>query len=474
MINLRAQANYLDADLNDKRLTKRFNSIVNQVSDNLSGSIPQAAQSKGATKGTYRFFSNKKVVPSKLIEAHVAQLMLQDATQRKPRFLVLSDSTELDYTGKKGATNLGPLTYKKRRGLVLHNSLLVSDIGVVIGLLKQSYIIRKDEDFSKSKARKYLPIEEKESFKWLQHFTTAEQLSQAKKAEIVYIADRESDIMDLFNLRKQEDMHLVVRSQFNRCVDHEAAHLHELLEKQPMADTYSLPIIDAKTGKGRLATIGVRFCAATIRLSERTTTKSKAHLKPVPLYAVEAYEINAPEDVEPIRWVLLTTLPVTDFLSALQIIRYYVLRWLIERFHFLLKSGGAKIEELQLEKPMRLCNAVATYSIAVMNVMKIRYLAENEPTTSVLETGITPQQCEILYSYVNFKIDNTVFFELEDPPTVWEFCRVLGKIGGFIPSKRQPLPGLKVLTRAMLKFATILETHDAFFSKNDKKDVGYQ
>jgi len=465
---------YLAAELNDKRLTNRFNKIVNHLSDNLSGTIPQASQSKGATKGTYRFFDNKKVHPSKLLQSHVDQFDLRFSSKSKPRYLVLSDSSELDYTGKKGAAQLGPLTYKKRRGLLVHNSLLVSDIGVTIGLLRQDYIIRKEEDFGKSDERRSQPIEEKESYRWLQHFTTADQLCRMTKVELVYVADRESDIMDLFNLPRSAGMHLVIRSQYNRCLENESDKLYKHLTKQPLEDIYSIPVVDAKSGKSRIATIAVRFCSTTIRLSKFTKSKNKKHLNPVDLSAVEAYEINAPEGVKPIRWVLLTTLDVNDFLSALQVIRYYLLRWLVERFHFLLKSGGAKIEELQLEKPHRLCNAIATYSIAVMKVMKLRYIAQNEPTKSVYEVGITPQQCDILYTYVNFKIDNKIFFDPEEPPTVWEFCRVLGKVGGFIPSKRQPLPGLKILTRAMQKYTTLLEAHDAYFSKNYEKDVGYQ
>ena len=159
-------------------------------------------------------------------------------------------------------------------------------------------------------------------------------------------------------------------------------------------------------------------------------------------------------------------MPVSDFFTALQIIRYYLLRWLIERFHFLLKSGGANIEHLQLQTPHRLKNAIATYSIAAMNAMKMRYIAENEPNKSVLEIGITSLQCEILYAYVQHKIDAKASFDEQQPPTVWEFCRTLGRIGGFIPSKRQPLPGLKILTRALQKFNILLDAHDAFLSKN--------
>lgn len=471
------QSPYLEADLNDKRLTARFNVLVHQLSNNISGTLPEVAQSKGATKGMYRFFDNKKVSPDKLIQAHVNQIDWQSSLGNTPRYLVLSDSSELDYTRKKGAAQLGPLTYKKRRGLLVHNSLVINEQGVIKGLLHQKHIIRGDKDFGKTEERRSVPIEEKESFKWLEHFKQAEQLSERENIELVYVADRESDMMELFHLPRREQMHLLIRSQFNRCLDKQSIKLYQLLEEQPSIGTYTLPVTDAKSGQTRKATIAVRFCQTTIRLSNKERRKCKKHLKPVAISAVEVYEMNPPQQVKPIRWVLLTSLPVHDFTSTMQVVRYYTLRWIIERFHYLLKSGGANIEHLQLQTPHRICNAIATYSIAVMNVMKLRYLAENEPNKSVSDAGITAQQCKILYTYVSFKkIDNKVHFDPNNLPTIWEFCRVLGKIGGFIPSKRQPLPGLKILTRAMEKFTTILEVHDAL-SSNDfpkDKDVGYQ
>lgn len=140
-----------------------------------------------------------------------------------------------------------------------------------------------------------------------------------------------------------------------------------------------------------------------------------------------------------------------------------------------MKSGGAKVEQLQLEKPHQLKNAITTYSIAAMNVMKIRYLAENQPNTTVVEAGITTLACEVLYRYAHQKIDSNIIFDQDKPPSMREFCIVLGRLGGFMPSKRQPLPGLKIIARAYKKLAFLLEVHDVqFFQRTFDKDVGYQ
>ena len=115
----------LCAKLNDERLTKRFNLIVPQMEKGLSCTIPASSPNKGTMKGTYRFFRNPKVHPEPLIAAHLEQLKFEDNSEGLPRFLCLSDSSELDYTGKKGAAELGPLTYFNRKGMILHNSMII-------------------------------------------------------------------------------------------------------------------------------------------------------------------------------------------------------------------------------------------------------------------------------------------------------------------------------------------------------------
>jgi len=229
---METSSSYLDANLNDKRLTNRFNIIVPQLENELSSTIPEASGNRGVMKGTYRFFRNRKVQPDALITAHLEQLNFSDNTQVLPRYLCLSDSCELDYTGKKGADKLGPLSYLNQRGMILHNSMIIKDNGTPVGLFKQDYIIRKDEDFGKSRERERLPIEQKESVKWLNHFNAAQLVCIQQCIEMVYIADREADIMDIYYARWHQNMHYLIRSQHNRSLEGTKLKLYDLLAKQ--------------------------------------------------------------------------------------------------------------------------------------------------------------------------------------------------------------------------------------------------
>jgi len=456
---------YLDADLNDTRLTSRFNEILKSLPNNISGSIAQAMESKAATKGAYRFFRNKKVSPDKLLSAHVNSLEIAPCVADDDYYLFLSDTTTLDYTNKRGATNLGYLTQPYLRGTYLHNDLIISPLGAPIGLLKQDFNNRSEEYLGNSKERKNWPIEDKESMRWVNSFNAAQDFSEQYGIRSIWVADREADIIEVFAARWQEQSHFIARAQHDRCLANSSSKLFSLLKQQATSGTYEIDIIDAETLKERTAQLAVRYCPVELKVA--TTTKDKQRAGQPKMYAIEVYEINAPDSVkQPIRWVLLTSLPVHSFEQALHIIRTYIKRWLVERFHYLLKTGGAKVEELQFEKPIALQNVITTYSIAIMEVMKLRYLAENQPDMSVYEAGISPINCEILYAYAQANIRKDLVFDPDNPPTIWQYCRVLGMIGGFIPRKSQPLPGLKILTRASEKFKILLLAFDVFMSKN--------
>lgn len=452
----------LDNDFGDSRHSKRFEIICQDLSSNLSGTIPQTAITKSKTKAMYRFFDNQAITPERMLKVSLSPVLKQLSSNNLQRFLQIDDSTELDYTNKKGAAQLGPLTYLKRRGLILHNSLLLTPQAIPLGLLHQSYIHRTDENFGQSAARKALPAQDKESYRWVTHFLKGQALcEQNAKLEGLYIADREADLIELYHQRSCERMHLLVRSKHNRRLNNSSDKLFTYLSGQELKGLYLVKVFNPQTNKIRKATVEIRFCQVELTLcNKRTITK---HIQPISMYAVQAKEVNPPEEVKPILWNLLSTLPVTTFDQALELVHYYSLRWIIERFHFMLKSGGARVEDLQLEQADRIKNAVTAYSIATLNVFKIRYLAQHQPLKKIFEVGISPVEYKVLYTYANKKISPKIQFKPNEPPTIKQFCIVLGQIGGFIPSKRQQLPGLKILSRAVQKLNTMVDTYFSFF-----------
>lgn len=445
----------------DHRIENRLELVLTTLTKQMDSSVAQASLEWKKIKGTYRLWDNDRVNPDKLIrfhwDNHVGPLLGRGTSSQ--RVLQLSDTVELDYTGSRSSPFLGPLSYKHQRGVRLHNSLLISHIGTPLGLLKQSYHVRQAEEWGKSRERTKRPFEDKESYRWYQHFQAGQALCQQDaNLEVVYIADREADIMELFVQRTQPNMHFVIRSRFNRKQADGRGNLIEQINNWATKGTYTTRVYQEKTRKFRQAQLRVRFGQTQVALHK--ALPHKRGLPAVQLYVVDVEEITPGiEQKERIHWRLLSTLAVESMADARMVIQYYLLRWLIERFHFLLKTGGAHVENLQLKTPQRLLNAITTYSIVAMEAFKLRYLAEKSPDESIRDVGIAEIEYKVLYTYAAQGVNLKVKYDPDNPPTVKQYCIVLGQITGFLPSKRQPIPGLKIITRSLEKLQILVDAY---------------
>ena len=302
----------------DSRLNTRFRQILDDLSVNLNSSIPKSSETKSKTKAVYRFLKNQQVQPEKMLHHHMESYLTQ-ACQRN-RLLHIMDTVEYDYTNKRVASDLGPMNYPNRKGLYQHNSLLLTDTGAPLGLLHQSYIIRDLAHFGNAAARKKLPIEQKESHRWLTHFQKAQALcEQHPDLEIVSIADREADIMELFLERTCPGAHLLIRSMHNRKLADQTHNLYPTLAATPVKNTYTVEVINPVTKKKRKATVAIRFCSVQVKLFKAIPVKR--HLPKMNLNVIQVKEINAPQNIkEPINWILLTTLPIDNLEQVMEVI----------------------------------------------------------------------------------------------------------------------------------------------------------
>lgn len=160
-------------------------------------------------------------------------------------------------------------------------------------------------------------------------------------------------------------------------------------------------------------------------------------------------EIDPPAGVKPIRWLLLTTLPVTNLAQAMTCIRYYTLRWLIERYHYTLKSG-CQIEQLQLQTAERIKRAFATYSVVAWRLLWITYLARMEPEISC-EVCLEPDEwqalaCDRLGGRVPPK----------QPPTLGQAVLWIARLGGFLARRGDGFPGVKTIWRGLSRLADLV------------------
>jgi hypothetical protein len=418
-------------DFGDVRRNDRFVSIINNINQQPGSSIPKQNTGWYNTKATYLFFRNEEVSLSSLQEAIAGFGCRQ--TEGLQRVLVAHDISNISYNDLQ-ADGLGYLANKDGRGIICYSSIAISDEGVPLSLLYQRNWIRSEEQLGKANNRKTTPFEQKESYEWYKGMNEVNK-QLGNNIQKIHIADREADIYELFFSAYEPNTDLLIRSRHNRQLN-DGSHLWEAVSQQPLAATVELQIPD-KTGKKRTAIeVEVRYHQVEIL----RPLKSNNQYESVALTAIEIKQSGDKNDwqEEPIHWKLLTSVSVSTVAEALQCVQWYCYRWLIERFHYVLKSG-TRIEELQLKQAGSLQKAIHVYSLAAMRIMQLVYQSRVTPQVSC-EVVLTKEQWIVLYMLIHKKSNIP-----PEPPTLGEAVQWIGKLGGHLGRKSDGPPGLKTV-----------------------------
>jgi len=441
------------ANFGDKRLNLRFEKILNTFSVEVEDSIPQTFKQWGQIKSVYRFLSNNKVSQEAIIDAQLKSYSSLDHSGDDV-VLAIHDTTELDLTGNRSQEQLGCLSYEKQRGLYLHNTLLCSVSGVPQSIFHQHYWKRDAASLGKKQQRANLPIEEKESGRWIEGIQRVqEHFKKFPSIKVIQICDREGDIYELLTMAHQDNSHYIIRSRTDRRIQDKEEKLWEQLKTQPSQGSYTIEITDRQLLQKRIATLAVRWLENIILLPPKNYKGGT----PTTVNMVYVEEVNPPQGATPISWKLITSLPVSSFDQARTIITYYTYRWRIESFHYILKQG-CKVEDLQLEQEHNLKNAISIYSLIACRLLAMMHSSREQPNASICTIGFTKQQYAILYTYLEknyqFKIDE----QMKRNYTTENSTLLIGMLGGY--QKHNKGPGIKTLWRGMKEFLLILNSFD--------------
>jgi hypothetical protein len=420
-------------DFGDVRRDERFVTIINNITSQPGASIPKQNQRWYDTKASYEFFKNEDVS----LDALKNTTMLYGAQQVSDRMqlLILQDISNISYNDLE-ADGLGYLDNKEGRGILCYSSIAATTEGLPLALLYQHTWIRPLEELGKSKKRKQTRFEDKESYRWYEGMTEVNELL-GEQVHKIHIADREADIYELFFHSTQTKTDLLIRARHDRNLS-EGSHLWESIASERAVAVVDIDIPD-KTGKKKLKVKAeVRYHEVEIL----RPSNNKNSYESVTLTAIEIKEKNSKgrnkEDL--IHWKLLTTLEVKSIQDVLQCVKWYTYRWLIERFHYILKSG-TKIEELQLKGGERLQKAITVYSIAAFRIMQLVYEARHRPEISC-EIVLTKAQWITLYMLIHGKDPLP-----GHPPSLQQAVMWIGRLGGHLGRKSDGPPGLKTVWR---------------------------
>lgn len=394
-----------------------------------------------------------------LLEGERKRLLELIATQEPTLVLSVQDTTEANFSGKRSSKQLGATTHEHKRGIFLHNHLVFSESGSPLGLFDQHHFSRAPESFGTLKAeRKKRAFGDKESHRWVNQF----ELLQSKMADfpstkVVDICDREGDIHELLQARHYEHVHYLVRSRGDRKARGSTQTIRQDVARTPVLGTYELEVRDQKGQYVRTATLSIR----ATRLTVDPRFKSGRTVKPTTITVLLAAEEHCPEGAEALNWLLITSLEVNTFADALKIVGYYALRWRIEVFHYILKQGY-QIEDLQLKHPQAVQNAIALHSCLAVQILRLRYGADDGEKTTMQEAGLDPVKFKVAALYLNKKA-NAKYEVDKKAPTMKDFITVLAHLGGSLLWKNKPI-GIKVLWRGILLLEDLMEAYHAFRS----------
>ncbi len=439
-------------DLGDKRLNRRSGSILESLAANPQASINSACEGWSDTVAAYRFFKNPAIEPNQILQPHV------EATQRRihehPVVLIVQDTTELDFS-LHPPDDAECLNKEDRFGLYDHTHLAVTPDQLCLGVVGVEEFDRTPETLGKTEERKTLPIEEKESFRWLTGYRLASRLAgEAPTTQIVSVADREADIYDIFMEAEQHPTpaDFIIRAKIERCTlerdpDSGPAVYRKVRDEVSASEIRTMRTIElpqTPKRKARQAELEIRAIEVVVK-----PPHARSSLPSVTYNVVLVQEINGPGDGTDVSWLLITSLPIGSVKDILRVIDYYAARWAVEVYFRVLKTG-CRVEEIQLETMHRVKNCLAFYRIIAWRVMYLTHLNRECPS---LPCDAVFDDCEWMSVW---KV--TTKEEIPDtPPPLSEFMPLLTRLGGYNNRPNEPPPGPQTVwvgIRRMCDFAT--------------------
>jgi len=443
----------------DQRLKTRFGKLLGQLGEKIGAALPAACQDWAATKAAYRFFDNPRVDESIILAGHFAATKARMAAAKGP-ILILHDTTEFSFQRDRpeaiGKTRLlpscrigsNPIT---KCGLLMHSSLAITLQGKPLGLAAVKFWTRKKfkgtnalqgrgKDGGKHSVNATrIPIEQKESIRWLENLQQSTQLVNPDRC--IHIGDRESDIYELFCLAEEENTHFLVRTCVDRLAGTANTTIARKMKREPIQGTHQIEVLDAKRRPIHV-TLQLRYSQMTVH---PPIGKHKKY-PPLTLTVIHAWERGKPKGRKPICWKLLSDLPVESLESAIEKVDWYSQRWKVETFHKVLKSG-CRAEDAKLRTAERLTNLIAVLCIVAWRLFWLTMVNRTNPKTSV-DTVFTDTEIAIL-NHLSGDPEQT------PPRNIAHYLLAVAKLGGYLNRKNDGPPGNAVLWRGLTRLTDI-------------------
>ena len=466
------------SSLGDAKLDRRYEKVLDSLSQKPSASIPAACRTWNETLGAYRFFQNERIDENGILKPH------KDATlkriQEQKVILAVQDTTEIEVTRpNKNMENAGPLNDASRLGFYNHAMLALNTEGIPLGIIGADMHARDMADFlkgkedknDKEKSRKQKPIEEKESYRWIVGYRRACEIQTlSPETKVVCVGDSECDIYELFvdnEYSKENKADWLIRACQDRSLRGEKIQnntypkLWDDVSETKVIGEFSIKVRkNKKQSKGngkrnktkktaRETSVEVRSKQVVLKAPYRKGEK----LEDVTVNAVLVREKKPPKDEPPVEWMLLTSLAIDTYKDVSDIIGYYCIRWQIEIYFRVLKSG-CRVEHRQFEYAERYKPCLAIYMIIAWRVMFTLMLGRECPD----------MKCDEVFSEAEWKSVYLVVKGQKPPantPTLGQIIKMIAQLGGYIGRKHDGPPGPKAMWIGMQRMRDFAITYQA-------------
>src|SRR5437773_4065367 len=458
------QEHFETVQLGDRRRDRRLLELAQRLIEHPSGTLPKRMKDHAQLTALYRLMDCPQVTHAAVLEPH-RQRTLRLMHQQEV-VLIVHDSTELDYSTRKSLKNLGQIGNGNGRGYICHNSLALTPDRQVLGIASQLLHTRRHVPEGETGQQKRAHPQ-RESRLWV---AACETIGLAPAgSRWIDIADRGSDTFEFVSYCIRQQRQFVIRSARNRNLfgeDHVATdRIHQKLH----AYTRDLPElgrrivqVPAKSGKHKQRQAQVRVAGAAVSIRVPSFVRGQTDgEQSLDLWVIHVQEIDPPAGVEPLEWILLSNLPSDTFQQACQRIDWYQCRPVVEEFHKG-KKTGASVQDLQFESEDRLEPMIALLSVVTVTLLQLRQLAREPDSQNTLATDLVPR------IYVQVLCAERQG-NARDDLSVYEFCMMLGSLGGHLGRKGDGFPGWLTLWRGWSDLVLMVKGVEALRERT--KDV---
>jgi hypothetical protein len=444
--------------LADERLNKRLRKLLELMGGAMGASLPLVCQDWANTKAAYRFFSNDRVSEADILSGHF-QSTRERIAATDGLVLVVHDTTEFTYQRDrpeligitKRITNSrrdlagNPRSYTAC-GILMHSSLAITTEGLPVGLGAVKFWTRDKFKGTAALKRKInptrVPIEKKESVRWLENLKQSTELLD-DPGRCIHIGDRESDIYELFCTAQEVGTHFLVRTCVDRLAENGDHTVADEMDEVAVEGLHQVAIRD-ENGDPAEAVLEIRYR----RVRVLPPIGKQKRYPALTLTVIHAQEPGTPKNRKKIDWKLLTDLPVQSCKDAIEKLEWYALRWKIEVFHKILKSG-CKAEESRLRTAGRLANLISVFCILSWRVFWMTML-NRTASTAPPDVALTKTEIALLDHLMKDKGQGA-----PERKTLSHYLTKVARLGGYLARANDLPPGNIVMWRGLSRLTDI-------------------